>query len=283
MQLENELELVASQAGSPLERMTGSLQLIRAALGDLRAEVRRAGFKDRVAEIVFFKEVKPAFYALQVLELELFNLVSGKPAGGQEVLRSYYLSELLYVERFFKQQAFQYQYYRLGASELDGLYFVRGAELQSVLVPQVPEVDPVFSTPGDYLFSRFMALEMLRDHILSELEVLDGRAGLSFTRPGRRHAPLRWTGDTINAVELAYGIWLSDQLNGGESELADIIYWLSSSLDIDLSRYTRLFVKIKERKIISKTRFIDLMRDAVNRHAEKGIALKPQGGKKSNA
>jgi len=137
VQLENELELVALQAGSPLERMTGSLRLIRVALGDLRAEVLRDGFKDREAEVVFFKEVKPAFYALQVLELELFNLVSGKPAGGQEVLRSYYLSELQYVERFFNQQACQYQYYRLGASELDGLLFCPGCGITERAGPGV--------------------------------------------------------------------------------------------------------------------------------------------------
>jgi len=272
--LENRLGLIAAEEPRPLQKMGAALTVIRKALQELREKTLAVGFADQAAEVLFFKVTKPRFFSLQVLEMELYHLEHGKKASTTAELQVYYGEELRCIERFFRQYAFQSEYYRAGATEMDGLCFVRGAALPTMIVADLPEHDPEFSTAWDYLFAKFRALEMLRDHILHLLEGCIG-SELGFIRPGRKAVPLKWTGDTIHAVELGYSIWLSDQINGGEAELADVMYWLSSTLSVDLSRYTRLFVEIKARKILSPTKFLDLMRDAVSRYMKQGDAYKP--------
>ena len=273
--LEDELEQIANDEKDLLKKLTASLLIIRRTLDELKAHVSLHSFKEKKEEIYFFKKIKPRFFSLLIFELELYQIINNHPTGSKEQLKAYYLEELKYIERFFLQNQFQYQYFRLNATELDNLYFIRGTEKQSVLIPEAPELDPEFSTSCDYLFSKFKALEMLRDHLLNELDNINKADNNTFIRPGRKYKPLSWTGDIINAVELGYGLWVSDQLNGGNAELTDIMHWLSTSLNVDLTRYTRLFVEIKDRKLISKTRFIDLMRDAINRHMDEGNAVKP--------
>jgi len=276
VELENKLGLIAEKESVPLKKMAASLALIRGVLQELREKVLGAGFADQVAEIKFFKVVKPRFFSLQILETELYHLENCRKASTLEELKVYYREELKAISRFLGQYAFQYEYYRMGADELDGLCFVRGAALQSMLATDLPDNDPGFTTAWDYLFARFRALEMLREHILHLLEGCSGQGSdLGFIRPGRKAVPLKWTGDVIHAVELGYSIWVSDQVNGGEAELADVMYWLSTTLAVDLSRYTRLFVEIKARKILSPTKFLDLMKDAVLRYMKQGDAYKP--------
>jgi len=249
LKLEDELEQIASDEKEPIKKLTNSLTVIKNALKELKSHVLEHPFEDQKDEIHFFKKIKPRFYCHLILEIDLFGLISNRPPGSKEQLTAYYLEELKYTNRFFGQNQFQYQYYKLDASELDHLYFLRKAETQSVLVPEVPEIDPGFSTSCDYLFSKFKAYEMLREHLLFELDQLNNTNDKSFIRPGRKYNQLNWTGDVINVVELGYGLWVS--------------------------RYTRLFTEIKSRKLISKTRFIDLMHDAVGRYMDEGNALKP--------
>jgi len=275
VKLEDELEQVVHDQKEPLKKMNLSLSVIRKALDKLKSYVVEHPFKDKKEEIHFFKKIKPRFYCLLIFELKVYHIVTGIPCGSEEQVKNYYLEELKYVRRALHQNQFQYQYYRLNADELDSLYFIRNSDTQSTLIPEVPETDPSFSTSCDYLFSKFMAYEMLQAQLENALNKTNETEKSVFIRPGRKFKPLSWTGDPINVVELGYGIWVSDQLNNGDAELSDIMYWLGASLNIDISRYTRRFEEIKNRKIISKTRFVDMMRDAINRHMDKSNVFKP--------
>ena len=57
-------------------------------------------------------------------------------------------------------------YYRSGAVEMDNLFFVRGTKLSSVLVPELLDADPEFSTGVDEVFAKFIAWERLNKHLL---------------------------------------------------------------------------------------------------------------------
>ncbi|MEO6520991.1 MAG: RteC domain-containing protein [Mucilaginibacter sp.] len=268
LRMEDELEQIAKDhRGEHRKRMTTALRCTRQALDRLFAYILKNPFKDKKEEIYFFKATKPQFYAHYIFEVMLYNL-SDAPVSDHELLRAYYLDELRFIQRDLKQHNFLYQYFRLGADELDELYFVRGVEVQSVLIPEVPELDKAFSTSGDYLFSKFRAYEMLQEHIAHTLAGIGQPERAVYIRPGKNRQPLKWTGEQINGIELGYGLWLSGQLNGGEASLADVMYWLSESLDVDLSKHTSRFEEIKERKIISPTRFIDSMRDSVRGHID---------------
>jgi len=276
LRMEDELEAIAKDhRNEPLQRMTAALQCARHTLDRLMDHLNRNPFRDKQEEILFFKSVKPRFYCHYIFEVMLYNLVSGAPLGDPQLLRAYYLDELRFIQRDFRQQSFLYQYFRLGATELDELYFVRAVAVQSVLIPEVPDLDKVFSTSGDYLFSRFMAGEMLQEYIAHALAGIGQPERAVYSRPGKNRPPLKWTGESVNAVEMGYGIWLSEQLNHGEASLADIMYWLSESLDVDLSKHTNRFEEIKERKIVSPTKFIDHMREGIRRHINDLNGLPP--------
>jgi hypothetical protein len=279
--MEDELEQIAVNNPEPLKRMTEALRRIRQSLEGLSQYIVKNPFSEKKDEVNFFKFTKPKFYCHYIFEVALYNLVTGKPFGDEEKLRDYYLDELRFVQRTFRQHAFLYQYYRLNADELDELYFVRGIAVQSVLIPEVPALDKGFSTSGDYLFSKFKAYEMLQEHIAHELANIGKPERSAFIRPGKNSEPLKWTGEQVNAIEMGYGLWLSGQLNEGNASLADIMYWLSQSLDIDLSRHTRRFDEIKARKLVSQTRFVDLMRDAIRNHIDDANALQPNGFRKA--
>ncbi|EHQ27517.1 RteC domain-containing protein [Mucilaginibacter paludis] len=275
LRMEDGLQQVAKNQTDPFKRMTAAMRLIRDSLNELSKLLEEHPFEDKKEEAHFFKFTKPQFYAHYIFEVALFNLRSGLPGGDVEQLRAHYLDELRFIQRELRQHAFLYQYYRLGADDLDELYFVRGVEVQSVLIPEVPELDKTFSTSGDYLFAKFKAFEMLQEHIAHALANIGKPERTVYLRPGGRRQPLKWTGEQINAVELGYGLWVSEQLNGGEAALADIMYWLSESLDVDLSKHTTRFEEIKERKILSPTRFFDGVRESVRRYIDDLNGLQP--------
>jgi len=264
-ELENFMDL------SPLERMRTELTAVRAALDELREMVEQHGFSAEGAEIEFFKRVKPRFYSLLIFAIERYNFETSRPAGKSG--EAFYAAQLEYISRFYSQYGFFYQYYKMQADELDGLYFLRGAKGVAWGAWDLPEMDPVFSTLGDYLFSKFIALERLRESILAEMQVpvLAG-SGVVRSKKGKE---LRWTGESVNLIELVYGIFDCRQVNDGEVDLSDLMEVFEQCFQINLSRYFRRFTEIKRRKSMSKTRFLDEMARVVNKRIDDGDAYVP--------
>jgi hypothetical protein len=269
--LERELEnFVETQ---PLERMKSELTAIRGSLAKLQEMVLESGFATQAEEITFFRAIKPKFYSLMILSAERYGFEMARPLRKGKGMDAFYGRQLDYISRFFEQHAFLYQYYRMNASELDALYFVRGGEVVGIVGADLPALDPAFSTLGDYLFSKFMALEKLRELVIAEMEVpaLAG-AGVVRSKKGRE---LRWTGDSCNLIELVYGIFDCRQVNNGEVDLSDLMDVFEACFQINLSRYFRRFTEIKRRKSMSKTRFLDEMARAVNKRIDDGDAYVP--------
>ena len=123
------------------------------------------------------------------------------------------------------------------------------------------------------MFAKFIALERLRDIVVTEMQV-PSLAGAGAVR-GKKGKELRWTGDSCNLIELAYGIFDCRQINNGEVDLSDIMDVLEQCFQINLSRYFRRFTEIKRRKSMSKTRFLDEMARVVNKRIEDGDAYVP--------
>jgi hypothetical protein len=266
-ELENYIEM------QPLERMRCELSAVRASLATLQQIALEAEFATKADEVDFFKNVKPRFYSLMVLSAERYGLEMARPLRKGKGMDAFYGRQLDYISRFFDQHAFLYQYFRMGATELDLLYFLRGGEVAGIIGADLPTLDPSFSTLGDYLFSKFLALEKLRELVLLEMEVpsLSG-TGVVRSKKGRE---LRWTGDSCNLIELVYGIFDCKQVNDGEVDLSDLMDVFEQCFQINLSRYFRRFTEIKRRKSMSKTRFLDEMARVVNKRIDDGDAYVP--------
>lgn len=270
-ELINELGAIHS-IENPLEMLTKASRTLDNAINDLNNFVENHKFSNEQDEIIFFKIVKPEFISLRIEEVMRYNLAINKPIGTAESQLKYYEEELKALQSFFRMNSFHYQYYRNGLSELDSQYFLRSALPLSVPLADITETDPLFSTPVSFLFAKFIAFEHLQYHILEQIAHLKYPELSQPLKTGGAAAEMKWTGDVINIIELAYGIWLTGQLNNGNASLNQIVRWLEGNLQVNIGNVQRRFIEIERRKRLSPTKYLDQMRSAVIQKIESGNA-----------
>ena len=251
-ELQNEL-LLLDQV-EPMARLRHTLPLLSGALNEIKTEILASGFETEAAEIHFFKHTKPQLYALQIYEADLYTVVTNRPVGTPEMLRTYYEQELQYIFRLFRIHAFHYQYYRTGATILDTQYFLRNGKPADIPILAIA-IEPGFSTPLDYLFAKFIAAERMQEYLLDQLSLP--------ARPIKPGPVLRWTGEAINLVEVAYGIWLTGQLNDGNATITDIVLWFEEQLQIKIGVPHKRWDQISARTHSQPTKYLDRMRQAL--------------------
>lgn len=262
-----EMDGIIEENPDGFDRLAAIIVCVRKCLDALRAKVVKVGFQDDAEEIYCFKEAKPGFLSWYIYHTEWYHVMQRVPAGDADVINHYFLDEIRSVDRYLDQVGFFRRYLKAKATELDGLCFIRGKSMDSMLLPELVEYDPEFSTYADHTIAKIKAYEMLKDSLLEEVRLPD---------LGVNGVDLRWTGDACNLVEVIYGIYDTQQLNHGKVELQQIVDWLEQSLKVDLSRFYRRFTQIKERKMTSPTKFLDEMRDAILRRVDDDLKLKPK-------
>jgi len=276
-ELQEDLEAYAEMGTLPIQKLSGALSTLRHTLGRLKALMLQHPFKDRQEEIAFFKKEKPLFVAEQLYAVDLCIIQSAKPRYDATMIRDYLEKELQHISVYFQKYSFLYQYYQLDSTDLDPLFFVRGAFPKDVLVPDTADLDPEFSTACDHAWARFMAYERLREWLLSEIRGLNGGGAavpvspvhpidlpLATGGPGG----LRWTGETINLVEIAYGIWLTGQLNNGQVSISEIVEFLEKVFRVRVGKPHRRWQGIASRKRLGYTRFLDEMKGMIEKRVE---------------
>jgi hypothetical protein len=240
------------------------------AVGVLRDHFAGRPFAGPDEEVNFFKYQKPLFLAERFYAVELYELESHKPAGGEGVWRDYYEQELRLVRRRFERNRFLYQYYQLDGCEFDRSLFVLNAFTDLFWLPRGLELDRGFTTEASNLFAEFMAAERLQDYLLGRL--YDGHG----TGLGSGLERMRWSGDKTNLVELGYALYYSLQVNDGDITVTDIFNLLGFIFQVNLERHHQVYSEIRMRKNVSKTRFIDHMRSVLQHAIEEGDAYRPQ-------
>lgn len=262
---------------NPLEKLKSGLVHVQKALAQLKIELNKKGFSDQQEEIFFFKKGKPQIYALLVFITERYAIENSMPLVGKQQQTFHLESQLIFINRFFRQNEFLYQYFKLSATDLDDRYFTRGGAASIVGFIEVPEVDPSFSTVADYLFSKFIAYEKLQKYLI---EQIDGLYVTEVLSPGTKQRGMEWTGEGVNIVELIYGLYETGQINHGKASLAELMDYFGQVLQINLSKYFKRFSDIKARKSMSKTRFLDEMTQKVNKRIEDSDAFIPDDQKR---
>lgn len=266
--LREELSLNAS-ISAPIERFNGAVKIIDKALLALKDYL--ATHQLTVQEEIFiFKEVKPQMEAFRVEEGLRFSILNYKPVGTPKVQIKYMGEELVSLQSLFRRNGFYYQYYKNGFDELDNLFFLRGSGSLALPIPEIPDVESDFSTPVSCLYSKFMGFERVQIFILKEINKLKPLNGNPVPANLEEEETLRWTGDVINIIEVAYGIWLTGQLNNGNASLSQIVRWLEGHLDVKLGNVQKRFTEMERRKRVSTTKYLDQMSDAVKHKLENG-------------
>lgn len=259
-QMKADLEDLNNSTMPKNQMLKDAILIVQKYLAQLKALVEANSFKDEEEEIWFFKTEKPRFYRWLIFYTELFAIDNTKPVTGEKGIKEHYNDQMRYINRFFRLHEFHYQYFRMDSEELDRLYFLRGTTSSNLDMSLVPRVDPSFGTGHEYLFSNFKAYEMLQRYLSDQLTFgKDGRIG------NKRNKKLAWTGEIVDMIELIYGLWLTGQFNGGKAGLSAIAEVFQRMFDVDLNRYASKFSQIKQRKGMSKTKFLDQMRDALQK------------------
>ncbi|WP_316824740.1 RteC domain-containing protein [Pedobacter miscanthi] len=267
-----ELEKFNDDQMDKMDMLKNAVLTVHRYLDELKQIIEKYPFADEDEEIWFFKTEKPMFYRWLIFYTELLNIDSTRPLGEGKRLNDHYREQVRYINRFLRSHEFQYQYFRLGNDELDHLFFLRGASSKDIRLSSVPTVDPSFGTGHEYLFSKFRACELLQDYLKRKLSA---RKGLTAENAVVGKARMKWTGESLNLIEILYALHGSGQINNGRVELSEIAAAFQQLFQVNLSRYFRRFAEIKQRKGMSKTRFLDQMREVLIKKIEEADAYRP--------
>jgi hypothetical protein len=259
-------ELVAALALVNVEQaphlyLRDRLALINGALSSLSEIIASQSFSDSDL-MVYHKSVYPSFKVMQLFEIESYYLKSAIPVGDGKAVKRFYREELHCIERFLSRNAAAYEYYAKGAVELDEVYFVVDADGSSALSPVVEFDGADGSTGMAYLFARFLCYERLAEYILGEIEKIDHPGGLGSGSAGAPARTFQWTGETVNLIELAHGVYLDGQLHQSIG-IVEFFEGLGEFFGVNLGVPKRGFEDIKRRKRLSKTNFLDRMRKQI--------------------
>jgi len=114
----------------------------------------------------------------------------------------------------------------------------------------------------------------LQSYIADELIGLESPVKFSNAAMTESPIELKWTRETINLVELAYGIWLTGQINNGNAGITEIIQSLEIHFQVKIGRAYRRWTSISKRKRVAPTKYLDQIRDAVLKRLDEENSLK---------
>jgi hypothetical protein len=268
--LVEELSVYADLGTLPVRRVTGAIHSIDIALWKLKSFIVATGFQSQDEEIRFFKYEKPRFTAEHYFAMEIFSIETARPVSDTTLLKIFYEQEVRYVRRFMEMNKFLHAYYQFDMKELDHLLFMRGAKPADIPIPDTTSADPAFSTCCDNLWGRFMAFERLEEWLRNEISGLERGpvSGCPSEPPAAPSGGIKWTGESINLVELAYGIWLTGQLNNGNVSVTEIAEFLEHIFRVRIGKPHRRWQSIAGRKRLSYTKFLDEMKAGIEKRVE---------------
>jgi hypothetical protein len=277
--LEGRLAEIDGSMLSPFQKFSDTLYEITVNINELRKKVSEVIFSDDLQEITFFKIDFPRFYSLLIYASEKYNILSAIPAGTDQMARDYYLQELTVIKRSFNHNQFAYQYFLNSETVLDENYFLR--RNFTPYHPGLPLliIDEITETNMGYQFAKFRAYEMLQSFIIKKIQSLYQKPDNTVLNELLIGNNRRWTGEKINLIEIAYGIYYTGQMNDGKAELKDVINWLETSLNVDLTQAYRMFLDIRRRKTTSYTKYLEKMSQIIQLHIEESFDYKPKSKK----
>jgi len=78
----------------------------------------------------------------------------------------------------------------------------------------------------------------------------------------------RWTGSTVELVELIYGLVEMRSVDNGETPITELASFISSQFGLEIKDCYSAYVDMKRRKNDSRTYYLDKMRERLNRRMQ---------------
>lgn len=258
-EVEAEIHRIEAMDANILKKSLQASHTLGAAFDRLKMFIIEYRFRDEAEEIYFFRHVKPHLCSHLIYYRKVYNIEMNRPVGSAEVQRLYLLRELDQIHSFQQKRQDFYRYLRSGATNLDGIYFMRGkTDMELYLESFYYERDPLFSTNCDFKVARIMAHEMLQGFLQAELETLEnkqikaGGVDLSNVR-------LSWEAKKTHLIELLYAL---DTVGAfGKLTLTRIVAYVERLFGVELGNVSSAFSEMKSRN--NPTPFLDEMKDGL--------------------
>lgn len=89
-----------------------------------------------------------------------------------------------------------------------------------------------------------------------------------FARLSPEHSKLKWTGNIVEWVELIYALYAAGKINDGKTSLKELFQQMSEMFGFEVKEFSNYFMNIKNRTDEHRTKFMDLLKDAVLKRME---------------
>ncbi len=259
---------------SPVSRQRARVEIAESCLGRLKEELLAHTFSSQDEEIMFFKKVKPKFSSLLLYHSAIAHIELGRPEGSSANIKAYYERELKLIGKFFSTNRELYNYYRSGDVHLDTLLFLKGQKIVPHWLYGIRiDHDERFSTAADFMFARIMANLRIAKYLETAI------SGINFPASIEDEAEkITWTGETINLLEVVYGWYYTGQINNGQASITALVKKIEKVFNVTIGRPYRRLSEIRQRKRLSRTKFIDEMGKAIRRRLDDEDGLNPVQG-----
>ncbi len=114
---ESRIETVESEIDEVLHKAEECIKITRQSLEQLRDFSITDNFKDKSAEIDFFKNIKPQIYSRLIYYVKLFNIESKRPRSSSKSQAKYFNNQIDKLQIYFNDNLEFYHYHRRGATE----------------------------------------------------------------------------------------------------------------------------------------------------------------------
>lgn len=252
--LSKELETIKLDAATVKERCAKSLPVIKKAMLELKIFMHAYDFKDQQEEILYFKEIIPALHGDYIYYARLLDMETRMPEGGR---RKFLRKEIKVLERFFRRYGGLYQYYKIGATHLDGQYYTRNAILSELAFDEYcPVMDSYFTTLKGFKLAQFIGYERLLQYQQEQLYRKTGSLAPSGNVP-----KITFTGPKMWLVELLYASFYAECFNDGKVELKELAQVFEYAFNINLGNFYRSKQELYTRK--NSAAFLDKLRKSL--------------------
>lgn len=255
--VEVEVHRIEAIDANNLKKSLEASQVLGAAFSRMKDFIIGYKFQDDAEEIYFFKHIKPELCSHLIYHRKVYNIEMNRPVGSIEAQQAYLLRELDQIHSFQQKRQDFYRYLRSGATNLDGVYFMRGkTDMELYLESFYYERDPLFSTNCDFKVARIMANEMLQGFLQMELESLENRQ-LKSGNIDLSNIRLSWEIKKTYLIELLYAL---DTVGAfGKLTLHRLVAFVERLFGVELGNVSSAFSEMKSRN--NPTPFLDEMKD----------------------
>jgi hypothetical protein len=266
--LNEKLILLKSESKPSIVMFEKAKGLCVLSLWELKDIINKIDFLDQDEEILFFKTIKPQVLSKLIFYDKLLSLESRRPKAFH-MQEEYLKLKIKELNNYFEENNALYLYYWKSDSSIDEFFFLRANKKQTISYEiYIGCADPDFSTQHDFTFACIIAYENLIKYLENELDKLQyqGSVPAIYSR-----STMKWTGNKIDLVEIAYGLHATGTINNGNIDIKEIIEAFSNLFNIELDDFYRTYQDIRARKT-ERIKFIDKLKQSLQNRMDEADA-----------